>query len=76
MAIQFEGEAALRKRMSELEKRRRAQAIAEAEERASKRKILTSIRLDPIVHDYYKSHGPGWQGRINQVLRDAIPKKG
>lgn len=75
MAIQFEGEEAMRKRMTELQKQRRAQAIAEAEGRAAKRKVLTSIRLEPAVHDYYKAHGPGWQARINDVLREAMPKK-
>jgi len=38
-------------------------------------KRLTSLRLDPEVVDYFKATGPGWQSRINAVLRDAIGLK-
>jgi uncharacterized protein (DUF4415 family) len=33
---------------------------------------LISLRLDPDVVDKFRSTGPGWQGRINEVLRKAI----
>lgn len=35
-----------------------------------------SIRLDPDLLDFFKSSGPGWQTRVNDILRDAagLPK--
>ena len=32
-------------------------------------KVVTTIRLDPDVLDYFKSMGKGYQTRINAVLR-------
>lgn len=32
-------------------------------------KIQQSLRLSPDVLDYFRSTGPGWQARINDVLR-------
>jgi len=37
----------------------------------SDRKIATTIRLDPDVLEKFRATGPGWQGRINDVLRKA-----
>jgi uncharacterized protein (DUF4415 family) len=37
----------------------------------SERKVLTSIRLHPIVLDHYKATGPGWQTRMEEVLIEA-----
>lgn len=34
-----------------------------------------SIRLDPDVLDYFKGEGPGYQGRINTVLRHYMEAK-
>lgn len=34
-------------------------------------KRLVSLRLDPDVVDYFRSTGPGWQGRMNAALRRA-----
>lgn len=34
-----------------------------------------SIRLDPDVLDYFKAEGPGYQGRINTVLRHYMETK-
>lgn len=34
-------------------------------------KELISIRLDPDVLEHFRETGPGWQGRINDVLRRA-----
>lgn len=31
----------------------------------------TSIRLDPEVIEKFRSTGPGWQGRINDILKAA-----
>lgn len=33
---------------------------------------LVSIRLDRAVLDYFQNEGPGWQDRINDVLRQAV----
>lgn len=36
---------------------------------------LVSIRIDRAVLDYFQEDGPGWQDRINEVLRQAIIQK-
>lgn len=38
-------------------------------------KQLVSLRLDPDVVAAYRSTGPGWQGRINAVLRTTVRTK-
>jgi len=38
-------------------------------------KKLVSIRLDQDVLERAKSGGPGWQSRINDILRDALLTK-
>lgn len=73
MVIQFEGEAKMRARMTELQKQRRSEEIAAEHGREVRRSKLTSIRLRPEIFEYYKSLGPGWQAHMNDVLRDAIP---
>ena len=35
-------------------------------------KVSTTIRLDPDVLAAFKADGPGWQTRINQVLRKSV----
>ncbi|MDB5479734.1 MAG: hypothetical protein JWO83_787 [Caulobacteraceae bacterium] len=37
-------------------------------------KRLQTMRLDPDVLDYFKGEGPGWQARINAVLRAAMER--
>jgi uncharacterized protein (DUF4415 family) len=39
--------------------------------KAAVTKISTTIRLDPDVLEKFKAEGPGWQSRINDVLRRA-----
>jgi uncharacterized protein (DUF4415 family) len=39
------------------------------------KKMLVSIRLSPDVIDHFKSGGPGWQTRIDSMLRQAIRKR-
>ena len=34
-------------------------------------KRLVSLRLDEAVLDRFRAEGPGWQSRINEVLRKA-----
>lgn len=38
-------------------------------------KKLVSIRLDQDVLERAKADGPGWQTRINDILRDVLLKK-
>ncbi len=39
---------------------------------AAPTKVLTSLRLDADVLDYFKSQGTGYQSRINDTLRKAV----
>jgi uncharacterized protein (DUF4415 family) len=39
------------------------------------RKKLISLRVDPEVLEFFKSHGPGYQTRINAVLRAYMQVK-
>jgi uncharacterized protein (DUF4415 family) len=38
-------------------------------------KVSTTLRLDPEVLDYFRAKGPGYQTRINEMLRNAMEKK-
>jgi uncharacterized protein (DUF4415 family) len=40
------------------------------------RKVNQTLRLDPDVLEAYRHHGSGWQTRINEVLRQHMPKPG
>lgn len=42
---------------------------------AAPTKEAISIRLDPDVLAYFRNTGPGWQGRINAMLRAAMDKR-
>jgi uncharacterized protein (DUF4415 family) len=35
---------------------------------------LVSLRIDRDVLDHFQEAGPGWQDRINEVLRKAVGK--
>lgn len=37
-------------------------------------KRLVSLRLDPDIVERFRATGPGWQSRINDTLRDHLPK--
>jgi uncharacterized protein (DUF4415 family) len=37
-------------------------------------KRLVSLRLDPDVVASFRATGPGWQSRINEVLRQHLPE--
>jgi uncharacterized protein (DUF4415 family) len=37
-------------------------------------KQLVSLRLSPAVLDYFKATGPGWQTRIDEVLKKVAQK--
>lgn len=38
-------------------------------------KRLVSLRLSPEVVEHYKAQGPGWQTRIDEVLKTTIGPK-
>ena len=40
----------------------------------SSNKISTTVRLDADVLDAFRAGGPGWQTRMNEVLRDWLIK--
>jgi uncharacterized protein (DUF4415 family) len=37
-------------------------------------KRLVSLRLDPDVVARFRATGPGWQSRINEILREHMPE--
>jgi uncharacterized protein (DUF4415 family) len=39
------------------------------------RKVNQTLRLDPDVLEAYRVEGSGWQARINEVLREHMPKR-
>lgn len=41
--------------------------------RSADPKVPISIRLDRAVLEKFRATGPGWQSRINKVLRNADP---
>jgi len=55
-----------------------ADAIAKAEVRRGRPpldnpKVSTTIRLDADVLEKFRATGPGWQSRINEILKAAKP---
>ncbi|HVC59362.1 MAG TPA: BrnA antitoxin family protein [Acetobacteraceae bacterium] len=40
------------------------------------RKVNQTLRLDPDVLEAYRHQGSGWKTRINEVLRQHMPKPG
>ena len=42
--------------------------------RVQSSKRLVSLRLDPDVVARFRATGPGWQSRINEVLREHLPE--
>ena len=43
--------------------------------RKDARKVNQTIRIDPEVLEAYRQEGKGWQTRINQLLREHMPKQ-
>ncbi|NBB50839.1 hypothetical protein GVN24_21395 [Rhizobium sp. CRIBSB] len=43
--------------------------------KSPKTKVSTTIRLDQDVIEAFRAEGPGWQSRINAVLRDWLRTK-
>jgi len=44
--------------------------------RKTTRKVNQTLRLDPDVLEAYRTEGNGWQARINEVLRQHMPRPG
>lgn len=44
--------------------------------RLTRPKVALSMRVDAEVMDALKNSGPGWQTRVNSLLRDALALKG
>ena len=42
--------------------------------KSASRKQLLSVRYSPEVIEYFKSTGEGWQGRMDEVLRDYVAR--
>ena len=42
--------------------------------RIPRRKLQITARLDPDVLDFLRSGGPGWQTRMNDILRRAMKR--
>jgi uncharacterized protein (DUF4415 family) len=38
-------------------------------------KVSTTIRLDPEIVQAFRAEGPGWQSRINEVLRQWLASR-
>jgi uncharacterized protein (DUF4415 family) len=39
------------------------------------RKINQTLRLDPDVLEAFRREGSGWQARINEILREHMPRR-
>ena len=46
--------------------------VGERGPQKSPKKIPISIRVSPEVAEYFRSEGKGWQGRINNVLKEYV----
>lgn len=44
--------------------------------RLARPKVPLTMRVDAEVMDALKNSGPGWQTRVNSLLRDALALKG
>jgi len=43
--------------------------------RKADRKVNQTLRLDPDVLEAFRQEGAGWQARINEILRENIPRR-
>ena len=39
------------------------------------KKVNQTLRLDPDVLEAFRQEGSGWQARINEILRENIPRR-
>jgi uncharacterized protein (DUF4415 family) len=47
-------------------------AVRRGRPRSARPKVSTTIRLDADVLAYFRASGPGWQSRVNALLRAAM----
>jgi uncharacterized protein (DUF4415 family) len=50
-----------------------AAPVVQGRPRLARPKVSTTIRLDADVLEKFRATGPGWQSRINAVLKAAKP---
>jgi uncharacterized protein (DUF4415 family) len=62
---EFIGEAATQELMRQSAARRQK----------PERKVSETLRLDPEVLEAYRQEGAGWQARMNDVLRQHMPRR-
>lgn len=43
---------------------------------AEVRKVSTTLRLSPEVIEHFRAGGPGWQTRIDEVLKRVVARAG
>ena len=53
----------------ELTRRRRGRPVKPG------RKVNQTLRLDPDVLEAFRQEGSGWQARINEILRQNMPRR-
>jgi uncharacterized protein (DUF4415 family) len=39
------------------------------------KKVNQTLRLDPDVLEAFRQEGSGWQARINEILRENMPRR-
>ncbi|GEO82885.1 BrnA antitoxin family protein [Pararhodospirillum oryzae] len=66
-AVRFNGGES----MEEIVAQVRTSAHKGGRPRSTAPKKIVSLRLDPDVVAHFRAQGPGWQTRINTILRDA-----
>jgi uncharacterized protein (DUF4415 family) len=43
--------------------------------RKAEKKVNQTLRLDPDVLEAFRQEGSGWQARINEILRENMPRR-
>jgi uncharacterized protein (DUF4415 family) len=43
--------------------------------RKADKKVNQTLRLDPDVLEAFRQEGSGWQARINEILRENMPRR-
>ena len=46
--------------------------VGERGPQKSPKKVPISIRVSPETAEYFRSMGKGWQGRVNEILKEYI----
>jgi uncharacterized protein (DUF4415 family) len=89
MSIRFSGPSGkeavvkeLQEKVAKVEERKKVRLLSPDEFLAEKKsrdenmpKIVTSIRVDMDILDYFKKQGSGYQKRMHAVLREYVDRK-